>query len=234
MVQKCADNTTCPLQETCCKGGACCPMSNAVCCKDQAHCCPQGYECSEQGLVCEKPDAIHVKKTPIQYSIPLRRLEKFSSKNLVEDVVCPDTTSICTDGDTCCKLVSGMYGCCNYENAHCCEDGVYCCPSSHECSQTEGECIKNLGHYSQTISASRKYKAMHIGELIAKQSKDHVCKNDPECQKNYSCCTVDEQGDYGCYEGTNAVCCADRKSWCPQGYTCDLSQGECNLVTISI
>lgn len=234
MVQKCADNTTCLVHETCCKGVDCCPMSNAVCCKDQAHCCPQGYECSEEGLLCEKPDATHVKKTPIQYSLPLRRLKKFFSKNAVQQEVCPDTTSICSDGDTCCKLESGMYGCCNLTDAICCADEVHCCPSGYTCSENEGQCYVRFGQHSQTVPANRKYKATHIGELIAKQTKDHECGTDAECQKNYSCCSVDEQGNYGCYKGKNAMCCADGKSWCPQGYTCNLSQGECNLIAISI
>ena len=30
----------------------------------------------------------------------------------VNSVVCPDGTSECPDGNTCCKLASGQYGCC--------------------------------------------------------------------------------------------------------------------------
>ena len=107
-----------------------------------------------------------------------------------------------------------MYGCCNLTDAICCADEVHCCPSGYTCSENEGQCYVRFGQHSQTVPANRKYKATHIGELIAKQTKDHECGTDAECQKNYSCCSVDEQGNYGCYKGKNAMCCADGKSWC--------------------
>jgi hypothetical protein len=34
-------------------------------------------------------------------------------------------------------------------------------------------------------------------------------------------------GEYGCCPLPNAVCCSDGKHCCPEGYTCDVSQGTC-------
>ena len=51
-----------------------------------------------------------------------------------ENVVCPDGQSQCPDGNTCCKLSSGGYGCCPLPNAVCCSDGVHCCPNGYTCS----------------------------------------------------------------------------------------------------
>ena len=52
----------------------------------------------------------------------------------VANVVCPDGVSQCPDGNTCCKLSSGGYGCCPLPDATCCSDGIHCCPNGYECS----------------------------------------------------------------------------------------------------
>jgi hypothetical protein len=45
----------------------------------------------------------------------------------VGSVKCDDGSS-CPTGKTCCKLISGQYGCCPYPEAVCCGDGEHCCP----------------------------------------------------------------------------------------------------------
>ena len=52
----------------------------------------------------------------------------------LKNVVCPGGQSECPDGNTCCKLTSGEYGCCPLPNAVCCTDGEHCCPSGYTCS----------------------------------------------------------------------------------------------------
>ena len=49
------------------------------------------------------------------------------------NVVCPDGESQCPDGNTCCKLASGQYGCCPLPEAVCCNDHVHCCPHGYTC-----------------------------------------------------------------------------------------------------
>ena len=51
----------------------------------------------------------------------------------LSNVVCPDGQSECPDGNTCCKLSSGAYGCCPLPSAVCCSDGVHCCPNGYSC-----------------------------------------------------------------------------------------------------
>ncbi|KAI6649433.1 Kielin/chordin-like protein isoform X2 [Oopsacas minuta] len=240
--QQCAgSNQTCQLLDTCCnfKGKdntGCCPLSNAVCCKDLAHCCPQGYKCSDSPLLCERPKASPVRKTQIQqHTIPLRRLEKYVSKQMIQGVECDDQISWCADGDTCCKLESGMWGCCPLTNARCCEDGEHCCPKYYECTKTDGLCNQTVTMYNHhIIPAGIKQKAMHIKDFIAKQLSDAMCADVSECIQKHSCCELEEEENYGCSEVSNAICCADRKSWCPEGYSCDLSQEECKQVTIEV
>ncbi|XP_078376324.1 progranulin-like isoform X2 [Oculina patagonica] len=56
------------------------------------------------------------------------------------DVVCPGGQSLCPDGNTCCKLSSGEWGCCPAPNAVCCIDGKHCCPNGFTCGQ--GTCYR--------------------------------------------------------------------------------------------
>ena len=49
-------------------------------------------------------------------------------------VECPDGVSECPDGNTCCKLSSGQYGCCPLPDAVCCSDHVHCCPNGYTCA----------------------------------------------------------------------------------------------------
>ncbi|XP_067650008.1 progranulin-like [Haliotis asinina] len=52
-------------------------------------------------------------------------------------------SAYCTEKQTCCKLPSGDWGCCPYQNATCCQDGRHCCPNGYTCDQSKGSCAKN-------------------------------------------------------------------------------------------
>ncbi|NXX16986.1 GRN protein, partial [Podargus strigoides] len=101
---RCDDETSCPDANTCCRlsSGAwgCCPLEEAVCCPDHIHCCPQGYTCDPEGGSCLQEGGARrpwLRKTPAQAR--------------GGDVRCDDETS-CPDGNTCCRLSSGAWGCC--------------------------------------------------------------------------------------------------------------------------
>ena len=51
----------------------------------------------------------------------------------VKDEQCPDDNT-CDDGETCCMMASGEYGCCGFEDAVCCDDGEHCCREGYECT----------------------------------------------------------------------------------------------------
>lgn len=49
-----------------------------------------------------------------------------------------DGSMSCKDGQTCCRLENGAWGCCPYTNAECCEDRKHCCPADKRCATTLG------------------------------------------------------------------------------------------------
>ena len=70
-----------------------------MCCSDGVHCCPNGYTCEVSKGTCTKGD--------LQTKWFVKTLAR-----QVNSVVCPDEKSMCQDGQTCCQLSSGGYGCC--------------------------------------------------------------------------------------------------------------------------
>jgi hypothetical protein len=55
-------------------------------------------------------------------------------------------SSVCRDGSTCpgtttCCLTTSGVGCCPYENASCCSDGLHCCPNGYQCDVNKGSCV---------------------------------------------------------------------------------------------
>ena len=76
-----------------------------MCCDDHVHCCPLGQTCDTKKGVCIKGDL----QTPLGVKTPA----KVTVRNVEATwVICPDKLSMCPDGDTCCKMSSGLYGCC--------------------------------------------------------------------------------------------------------------------------
>ncbi len=58
------------------------------------------------------------------------------------------TSTICRDGSKCpgtttCCLTSSGVGCCPFENANCCGDGLHCCPSGYNCDVAGGRCTQS-------------------------------------------------------------------------------------------
>ena len=196
----------CPDGNTCCKLSSgqygCCPLPNAVCCSDMLHCCPQGYTCDVSAGTCTKQDQAIPFFTKIQATKP-------------KNVICPGGQSECPDGNTCCKLSSGQYGCCPLPNAVCCSDMLHCCPEGYTCDVSAGTCTKQ----DQAIPFFTKIQAT--------KPKNVVCPGgQSECPDGNTCCKL-SSGQYGCCPLPNAVCCSDMLHCCPQGYTCDVSAGTC-------
>lgn len=79
----------------------------AVCCSDMKHCCPENTKCDVSSGKCTRGDGLIVdwfEKMPL--AVRSRGQGEASS------VMCPDGASECEDGQTCCLLASGKYGCC--------------------------------------------------------------------------------------------------------------------------
>ena len=126
----------CPDSNTCCKLSSgqwgCCPQENAVCCSDGKHCCPSGYTCDVSDGTCTRQASV----------IPM--LKKTASKKVtnLKNIVCPDGQSECHDGNTCCPMSSGEWGCCPLPDAVCCGDGQHCCPAGYSCDTGSGTCVQ--------------------------------------------------------------------------------------------
>lgn len=94
-----------------------CPLAllsppQAVCCEDHIHCCPSGFKCYTEKGTCEQGSlqVPWVKKVPAHLSLP-------DPQDLKNDVPCDDFTS-CPPNNTCCRLVSGDWGCCPVPEVH--------------------------------------------------------------------------------------------------------------------
>jgi hypothetical protein len=88
---ECSFRFTCPVRFTC--------MG------DQASAFPQPWCSSEHGSVIFEQHFLCVGEWAYTWMA-------FSLCRRVSDVICPDQTSVCPDGQTCCELGSGEWGCC--------------------------------------------------------------------------------------------------------------------------
>ncbi|KAK3790503.1 hypothetical protein RRG08_060553 [Elysia crispata] len=139
----CPDESTCPTGQTCCQnqegGYSCCPLPSAVCCSDKLHCCPNGYTCDVAAGLCQKGDDF----TALFTKNPAKPAP---AEN---DVICPDQTR-CQDGQTCCEILGGGYGCCPLPNAVCCADKTHCCPNGY--TSGSQNCQRNLLQKCRALS----------------------------------------------------------------------------------
>ncbi|RWS21586.1 hypothetical protein B4U80_08821 [Leptotrombidium deliense] len=126
--EQCLDSQTCCELQSGQYG--CCPYEKGVCCSDEEHCCPNGFACDVRHSRC-----IHQE---FNTAIVPKMLARFNST--ISSVICPDKTSQCPDGNTCCQMEGGEWGCCPLESAVCCEDKVHCCPHGTKCA--EGGCVQ--------------------------------------------------------------------------------------------
>ena len=192
----------CPDGNTCCKLSSgqygCCPLPQAVCCSDHLHCCPNGYTCDVSAGTCTRG---------------AEKISFFKKQPSLKNVICPDGQSECPDGNTCCKLSSGQYGCCPLPQAVCCSDHLHCCPNGYTCDVSAGTCTRG----AEKISFFEKQPPLN----------NVVCPDgQSQCPDGNTCCKL-SSGQYGCCPLPQAVCCSDHLHCCPNGYTCDVSAGTC-------
>ncbi|XP_046864188.1 progranulin-like [Xenia sp. Carnegie-2017] len=215
---QCNSTAYCQDGNTCCKllsgQWGCCPFENAVCCSDGIHCCESGYVC-KQGL-CYKDSNVRpmLKKVPALNSNTTRQ---------VNSVICDAGSAECPDGSTCCKLLSGEWGCCPYENAVCCSDHLHCCPESTTCDVSKGKC---LSKDQNTELVLRKI-------TFALQKSSQIKCVDSHCSSYETCCQL-SKNEWSCCPITNAVCCPRSRTCCPEGYRCNHRTLSCSPVKGSV
>ncbi|NXW26066.1 GRN protein, partial [Circaetus pectoralis] len=172
-------HSACPDGATCCQLPSaqygCCPLQNAVCCPDHVHCCPQGYTCDPVAGSCLQEGG---GRLPWVRKTPALAREK--------DVQCDEGTS-CPDGNTCCRLSSGAWGCCPLEQAVCCPDHVHCCPQGYTCDPVAGSCLQEGGGHLPWVQKT---------PALARE-KDVQCDEGTSCPDGNTCCQL-SFGTWGC------------------------------------
>nr|XP_032824373.1 progranulin isoform X2 [Petromyzon marinus] len=215
----CDDQSSCPDGNTCCKtpGGdwACCPLVKAVCCDDHEHCCPQGTTCNLPAQTCDQGTL------SLPWSTKTPALRVAGEPNVV---ICDDQSS-CPDGNTCCKMPSGDWGCCPLPKAVCCDDHQHCCPEGTTCNLPVERCDKG----TLSLPWSTKTPALRV----AGEPNVVICDDQFSCPDGNTCCKL-PSGDWGCCPLVKAVCCDDHEHCCPQGTTCNLPAQTCDQGTLSL
>lgn len=74
------------------------------------------------------------------HTIIVDDLDNFSTNSSTTMSLCPDGKSTCAKGSTCCEMKSGKFGCCHFEHAVCCPDGLNCCPVGSTCNMKTKSC----------------------------------------------------------------------------------------------
>ncbi|XP_054724395.1 progranulin-like [Uloborus diversus] len=224
----CPGGFTCPEDNTCCESSlagtyACCPLENAVCCSDYLHCCPKDTVCDlEQGKCNPKSYIPGIFRPKKKYHLSKKRdFVKMSALTKISEregsIVCPDESSQCPNGYTCCMLPSGEWGCCPFPNAVCCPDMLHCCPESMTCDPTSSTCSQGSRNVSATLTSP--------AEEMKKS--DIVCPDGMHCAETMTCCSLG-MGHFGCCPFADAVCCEDNSHCCPQNFTCNVEQQRCD------
>lgn len=141
-------------------------------------------------------------------------------RSLVSDVICPDGRHACPNGSTCCKLPSGVWGCCPIPSAVCCNDHIHCCPRHTLCDVAHGRCLKGV---VETVPWQEKLRARPLNST---EVRDIRCDGFSSCPDGTTCCKL-ASGSWGCCPMPSAVCCSDHVHCCPEGTSCDLTHGKC-------
>ncbi|XP_039702636.1 progranulin [Pteropus medius] len=213
---KCDTEVSCPDDYTCCRlqSGAwgCCPFVQAVCCEDHVHCCPAGFRCDTEKGICEQEghQLPWMEQAPAHHSLP-------DPRAMESDVPCDNVTS-CPSSNTCCRLMSGEWGCCPVPEAVCCLDYQHCCPQGYTCG-AEGQCQKG----NKMVAGLEKTPARRAS---LSHSRDMGCDQHTSCPVGQTCCPSLSQG-WACCQLPHAVCCEDRQHCCPAGYTCNVKARTC-------
>ncbi|KAG0444110.1 hypothetical protein HPB47_014159, partial [Ixodes persulcatus] len=219
---RCPDGSFCWDGQTCCMVGGgfydCCPYSHAVCCSDHASCCPDGYRCEVSTQSCVAGNST----LPMLKKIDTIRESYLEEPAPVEIVRCPGG-GYCQDGQTCCLVSGGHYGCCPYPHAVCCSDLASCCPEGYRCKVSTHSCVAG----NSTLPMLKKIDTIGGSPLKEPAPVEIVrCPGGGWCQDGQTCCLV-SGGHYGCCPYPHAVCCSDLASCCPEGYRCKVSTHSC-------
>merc|ERR1712223_1229227 len=242
----CPSPNPCQSKQTCClddqgaKG--CCPYQDGNCCAYGLHCCPASTVCDLEKMQCVRSDGFEdiYKIIPkiLQPNIIYEEtdLDYFEEEEIIskDSNQCDDPKEKCPEGETCCTLEKGVFGCCPYANATWCKDMIHCCPHGLKCDIVHGKCVPEdvftkffIPLYSMEPKKSDVVVVEELKNEVVQKFNDVLCPNPEEqCPKGQTCCLMNDV-DYGCCPLDHAVCCDDRLHCCPQGTKCEMDKGAC-------
>uniref|UniRef100_A0A7M5U4A6 Granulins domain-containing protein n=2 Tax=Clytia hemisphaerica TaxID=252671 RepID=A0A7M5U4A6_9CNID len=235
----CGDERTCPEGSTCCATPDgeynCCSFPGASCCNDGIHCCPQGFTCDSEKQECRRnSERVAMQhKFPAKKSLPPANIKEECKKQPIDEkpkvVECgTDKQYFCLDGETCCLISPGVYGCCPMVEAVCCSDKKHCCPHGATCDVAHGTCLSSSGEKVQM----RAHKPANVHKEYPEPKTNQKCPDGKtECADNNTCCELTSGQGYRCCKFKDAICCEDGLHCCPTGFTCSAG-GLCNNATV--
>jgi len=214
-------DSECSRNQTCCQSSfgdfRCCPFPGATCCSDGKHCCPHGMACNLEEGTCDNNSV-----SGFDSAAPLRPILPRQNPKIV---ICPDPNYECSQGETCCKLVTGDWGCCRFENATCCSDEIHCCPANTICDLQRETCKpKQAALLSQreTAAAMKAIPVYNIGNVTGCHGDNQLLCPDSQtcCLQGDTCCSQSKYDWMTCCNFSNGVCCNDGQNCCPFSYSC--------------
>lgn len=140
------------------------------------------------------------------------------------NALCPDQSSSCPYGSTCCKRDDGRYGCCSYADATCCSDNLHCCPNGYQCDTRKETCVKAINN--DTLPWAKKLPAVISVPAEDPPSTKLTCLDRSTCPGLSACCRT-YSGSYRCCTYPTNVCCADGFHCCMRGSICDATNMRC-------
>ncbi|XP_012707382.2 granulin a isoform X2 [Fundulus heteroclitus] len=141
---------------------------------------------------------------------------------------CPDGGR-CVEGQTCCSSPTNGYGCCQFDQAECCEDHIHCCPAEMLCSPETSSCVnatlsmpwvERTSAHQPTVSKSFRMIKSYSGE-----DDDNICPDESRCPAEFSCLKALTR--FGCCPLAKGISCSDGKHCCPEGHQCTMDSRSC-------
>lgn len=129
---------------------------------------------------------------------------------------CSNHSSLCPTGHTCCYSAEypSVNGCCEGNNAVCCNDMHHCCPENYICDSLKATCTQTISTYE-------------VNSIAIRSPDDVVCRDGiTHCPDKTTCC-LQVTKSYGCCGYPEAKCCEDQIHCCPHGYNCDPNSDKC-------
>jgi len=214
----CPDDSCCAKSQKCCLlhdgSYGCCPHESGLCCGGVG-CCREGFTCDNEKFACVKQESSTAVEKISQDKVESHCGSKQS---------CPDR-SCCGEGNQCCVLQDGFFGCCPFTNGVCCSDGAGCCPNGHKCDVGKSECVA-VSPDGQELRISM--KATPRNTPARSEATETQCPNGESCKWPGTCCDLGS-GKYGCCDFVNGTCCAGGLGCCPASFECDVAGSSCRL-----